>query len=391
MPAESNPAVLAPTGVARHAAAGRGVVARAGSDDGHPDRQRAWVDVDLAALVRNAARIAAHANRPILPMVKADAYGLGAVPAARALEALSPWGLGVATVAEGEALRAAGIARRIVVFTPLLRSELPRARAAGLTPALHRADDVDAWAALGGEAWQLSIDTGMSRAGVRWDALDGALLDAVRRHPPEGAFTHFHSADTDDASRAEQEARFDDAIARLPARPRVLHAENSPGAERASGGSRWDVVRPGVFVYGVSAGERLAPEPVAHLRARVVDVRDVRAGETVSYGAAWRADGPRRIATVAAGYADGYRRSLSGRGVALLDGRRVPVAGRVTMDMTMLDVTGVPCAVGDVVTLIGRDGDAVLTVADVAARADLSPYELLTGLRARVPHFHHDA
>lgn len=391
MPAESNPAVLAPTGVARPEAGARVAAARDVETDAHPDRQRAWVDVDLGALVRNAARVQAHAGRPLLPMVKADAYGLGAVPVARALERLSPWGFGVAAVAEGEMLRAAGIARRIVVFTPLLASELPRARAAGLVPSLHRADDVRAWAALGGGEWQLSIDTGMSRAGVRWDALGDDLLAAVREHPPAGAYTHFHSADTDDASRATQEARFAAAVARLPARPRVLHAENSPGAERTTGGSRWDVVRPGVFVYGVSAGEVLPPEPVAHLRARVVDLRDLRDGETVSYGATWTARGARRIATVAAGYADGYRRGLSNRGTALLHGCGVPVAGRVTMDMTMLDVTDVPCAVGDVVTLLGRDGDAVLTAADVAARADLSPYELLTGLRARVPHFHHDA
>ncbi|MGZ8411948.1 MAG: alanine racemase [Gemmatirosa sp.] len=390
MPAESNPAVLAPTGVARPEAA-RADGVRSGAEDRHPDRQRAWVDVDLRALVRNAATMQAHAGVPILPMVKADAYGLGAIPIACALESLSPWAFGVATIAEGDALRAAGIARRIVVFTPLLRSELPRAHAAGLTPSLHRGDDIDAWGTLGGDRWHLSIDTGMSRTGVRWDALDDALLGAVRRHPPEGAYTHFHSADTDEASCAEQVARFDAAIARLPRRPGVLHAENSPGVERARGGSRWDVVRPGVFVYGVSAGGVLAPEPVAHLRARIVDLRALRDGETESYGATWRAEGPRRIATVAAGYADGYRRSLSSRGVALLHGRAVPVAGRVTMDMTMLDVTDVPCALGDVVTLLGRDGDAVLTVAEVAERADLSPYELLTGLRGRVPHFHHDA
>jgi len=105
----------------------------------------------------------------------------------------------------------------------------------------------------------------------------------------------------------------------------------------------------------------------------------------VSYDGAYRADGPRRIATACVGYADGYRRALSDRGVALLHGRRVAVAGLVTMDMTMLDVTGVPCALGDVVTLLGRDGDALLTAEEVAAAGALSPYELLTGLRARLP------
>jgi alanine racemase len=357
----------------------------------HPDRQRAWLDVDLGALARNAAAAAARARVPLLPMVKADGYGLGATAAVRALEPLAPWGYGVASAAEGEALRAARVDRPVLVLTPLLQGELARARAAGLTPALHRAADVRAWAALGGGAWHLAIDTGMARAGVRWDALDDALLEAVGAHPPQGAFTHFHSADSDDDSRAAQEARFRDAVARLPARPPLLHAENSPGIERAVGASAWDLTRPGVFLYGVSAAGVLPAEPVAHLRARVVDVRDLRDGETVSYGATWAARGARRIATVPAGYADGYRRALSGVGRALLHGRPVPVAGRVTMDMTMLDVTGVPCAVGDVITLLGRDGDAVLTAADVAAAGDLSPYELLTGLRGRVPRLYHDA
>jgi alanine racemase len=358
-------------------------------DDGAADRQRAWVDVDLGALLRNARRLHARSGVPLLPMVKADAYGVGAARSARTLEALEPYGYGVATVPEGEALRAAGIRRRIVVFTPLLPSELPRAAAAGLTPSLHRAEDVRSWAALGGSAWQLAIDTGMSRAGVRWDEVD-ALADVADAHPPEGAYTHFHSADTDDASRAEQEARFAAAVARLAQRPPVLHAENSPGAERAAG-SRWDVVRAGVFLYGVSAGGVLPAEPVAHLRARVVDVRDLRDGESVSYGATWRAQGRRRIATLAVGYADGYRRSLSSRGVALLGGREAPVVGIVTMDMTMLDVTELPCAPGQVATLLGRDGEAVLSATDVAARGELSPYELLTGLRLRLPHFHHHA
>ena len=376
--AESNAAVSAPIAPASDA-----------RRDGASDRQRAWVDVDLGALLRNARQLQARSGVPLLPMVKADAYGVGAAAATRVLEALDPYGYGVATVDEGAALRACGIRRRIVVFTPLLASELPRALAAGLTPSLHRAEDVRRWGALGGGAWQLAVDTGMSRAGVRWDAID-ELVQAAAELPPEGAYTHFHSADTDDASRAEQEARFVSAVERLRERPPVLHAENSPGAERAAR-SRWDVVRAGVFLYGVSAGGVLAAEPVAHLRARVVDVRDLRDGETVSYGATWRARGPRRIATLAVGYADGYRRALSSRGVALLGGREAPVAGVVTMDMTMLDVTELSCAPGDVATLLGRDGDAMLSVADVAARGDLSPYELLTGLRLRLPHLHRDA
>ena len=127
------------------------------------------------------------------------------------------------------------------------------------------------------------------------------------------------------------------------------------------------------------------------MRARIIDVRDVHEGESVSYGATWSARGTRRIATVAAGYADGYRRTLSNSGIALVRGQRVPVAGTVTMDMTMLDVTGIAgCEVGTVVTLIGRDGTACVSTDEVAAMAGLSPYEVLVGLRLRLPrHYRH--
>jgi alanine racemase len=351
-----------------------------------PDGQRAWLEVDLGALRRNAGLVQRRAGVPLIPMVKADAYGLGAVPVARALEPLDPWGFGVATVPEGEELRAAGIGHRVVLFSPILATELPRALRAGLTPSLHRAEDVEAWAALGGAGWHLSVDTGMSRAGVRWDDVD-ALCAAVRAHPPEGVYTHFHSAAVGDGSYDEQVERFGAALARLPARPSVVHAENSPAVERHAP-SRWSVARPGIFLYGVGSGSGVEPEPVAHLRARVVDLRTVRAGETVSYGGTWRADRDRVVATVAAGYADGYRRSLGNRGSALLGGRPVPVVGWVTMDMTMLDVTDVPCAVGDVATLLGVDGACTLTAEAVGRAAGLSPYEILAGLRLRVPRLY---
>src|ERR671912_704308 len=132
---------------------------------------RAWVDVDLGALQRNALAIAGRAGVPLLPMVKADAYGLGAVAVVRALESVDPWGYGVATVEEGAELRDAGIERRIVVFTPLAEEDLAGARAHDLTPALSRAAAIEAWHRLRGTSWHLAIDTGMSRSGIRWDAV----------------------------------------------------------------------------------------------------------------------------------------------------------------------------------------------------------------------------
>jgi alanine racemase len=345
---------------------------------------RAWVDIDLGALRRNGTAIADRAGVPLLPMVKADAYGLGAARIVRVLDELEPWGFGVATVREGEELRRLGIIRPVVVFTPLVRSELDAARRARLRPALESRDTIRRWGATG-EPWHLSIDTGMSRTGVRWtDVAD--LRDVLELNPPEGAFTHFHSAEVDDGSRSEQEQRFAEALAALPFRPMIVHAENGAAIARSEG-SRWDVVRPGIFLYGVGsgAGARIAPEPVAAVRARIVATRWIHEGDTVSYLATYRAPSRRRIATLPLGYADGYRRSLSNRATVLVNGRRAPVVGLVTMDMTMIDVTDVPCEVGDVVTLLGRDGEHLIDLEEWAAASELSPYELLTGLRQRLP------
>ena len=349
-----------------------------------PSLHRARVEIDLGALQRNGAVLARRAGVPLLPMIKADAYGLGAEAVFRALESLEPWGYGVATVAEGEELRGWGVARPVLVFTPLLEHDLGRARSARLTPTLGFANEIEAWRRAGGGAWHLAIDTGMSRAGIPWRQVKEIkhLLEVV---PPEGAFTHFHSAELDNESVAAQEKLFRAAVASLPSRPRLLHTDNSAAIARR-GRSEWDLVRPGIFLYGVGSGRSAAlqPEPVVHLRAPIVEIRNLEAGDTVSYGATLRVDRPARIATLAVGYADGYPRSLSKAGAVLVGGTLAPVAGTVTMDMTMIDVTTVRCEVGDLATLIGRAGDTVLTVERVADDAGMSPYELLTGIRSRV-------
>ena len=348
---------------------------------------RAWVDVDLGALVRNGKTLAQLARVPLLPMVKADGYGLGVRAVVRALAVLDPVGFGVATLAEGVDLRSSGVDRAVLVFTPLLAEDFRAAHEARLTPALSDGASIAAWAACGGGAWHFAIDTGMHRSGVRWDRV-GDLVPLLAAHPPAGAFTHFHSAEVDDASMALQEVRFRESLAVLEAahvRPPVLHADNSAAIVRRSP-SPWSLVRPGVFLYGVSCGGAAALEPasVVSLRAPVVDVRDVHEGESVGYGATWTARRKSRVATLAVGYADGYRRSLGNRGAALVRGSRVPVVGMVTMDMTMIDVTDVPCSIGDVATLMGRDGSVAITVDEVALACALSPYEVLTGLASRV-------
>ncbi|HEV7836808.1 MAG TPA: alanine racemase [Gemmatimonadaceae bacterium] len=345
---------------------------------------RARVEIDLGALRRNGAALARRAGVPLVPMIKADAYGLGAEAVFRALESLEPWGYGVATVDEGDQLREWGASRPVLVFTPLLERELARARSSRLTPTLGFPEEIEAWRRAGGGAWHLAIDTGMSRAGIPAREVE-KIKHLLQLAPPEGAFTHFHSAELDDGSLAAQEKLFRAAIASLPSRPRLLHADNSAAIAR-KGRSEWDLVRPGIFLYGVGSGRSAAlqPEPVVHLRAPIVEIRNLEAGESVSYGATLRVERAARIATLGVGYADGYPRSLGDGGSVLVGGTLAPVTGRVTMDMTMIDVTTVRCEVGDVATLIGRAGDTVLTVERVADDAGMSPYELLTGLRSRV-------
>jgi alanine racemase len=350
----------------------------------HSSIRRAWVEVDLGALLRNGAAIAAHAGVKIVPMVKADAYGLGAVAVARTLEQLDPWGFGVATIAEGEELRRAAIERPIVVFSPLLIGDFDAAVRANLTPTLGTREAIERWRETG-RPWQLSIDTGMNRAGVQWDEIE-TLRDVIAATPPQAVFTHFHSAERGDDTRDLQERRFAEAIARLATRPLLIHAENGAAVEHRAP-SRWGLARPGIFLYGVSSGNspQIHPEPVVAVRARVIDLRTIAADETVSYGATYKAPGKRRIATLGIGYADGYRRGLSNRASVLFHGRRARVVGVVTMDMTMIDVTDVQCEIGDIATLIGSDGADRIDVAELAEMGGLSPYEILTGLRGRLP------
>ncbi|HEX2166395.1 MAG TPA: alanine racemase [Longimicrobiales bacterium] len=364
---------------------------------------RAWVEVDLDALRDNyrAVREAVGARPAIIAMVKADAYGLGADRVVRALEPLEPWGYGVATADEGAALRDFGVRRPIVVFGPLPPAAIDTAARAGLSATISDLTSLEQWAsaATGGQLdFHVEIDTGMGRAGFDWrdtPSWSRAVheIATVGRVRWTGVMTHFHGADGADATAsAVQWERFQDALAQLPV-PRselMVHAANSAAA------IRWpeyaaDAVRPGIFLYGghpaKDAGEPVTgPRPVAAVRARLVLVRDVAPGSTAGYGATHVARQRERWGTLAIGYGDGLPRRLGNRGSAIVRGRVVPFVGRISMDMTVVDITAVPDAqAGDVVTLIGSDGDATISLDDFAAQADTISYEILTGLRPRLP------
>ena len=353
-----------------------------------PDTARAWVDVDLGALEANARTLAALTGSRLLPMVKANGYGLGAIAVARALEALQPWGYGVASVEEGAALREAGITRPILAVSPLLAGAIDAHLAHDIRPTIGDPVALDAWCRRTGRPFHVEIDTGMGRAGIRWNDESALNATAALLHGAqgwEGLFTHFHSADSEPGSAATQWERLQGVVAALPRRPPLMHAANSAGAlcgRRYAG----DLIRPGIFLYGGEAGGT-PPEAVAALRARVLAVRRLETGDSVSYGATWRAPRPTTIATLAVGYADGFPRAASEAPpprpprLVELNGALAPVVGRVTMDMTMIDVGDGRASPGDVATVYGGR----VSLDRQAAAAGTISYELLTALGARVP------
>jgi alanine racemase len=351
-----------------------------------PETTRAWVDVDLAALVKNARTVAAVSGSRLLPMVKANGYGLGATEVARALESVDPWGFGVASLDEARSLRGSGITRPILVLSPLLPQYIEQYLDLDLRPSIGDVAALESWLARGGRPFHVEIDTGMSRAGIRWDdrACLGRLATLLQTAPGwEGVFTHFLAAESDAGTTGRQWDRFQEVLRALPRRPPLIHAANSAAALRGKLFAA-DLVRPGIYLYGGEAGSQ-SPQPVAALRARVVAVRTIAVGDTVGYGATWRAERPTTVATVAVGYADGVPRGSPAAGPERssrhieVNGRMAPVVGRVTMDMCMAAVDE-KVALGDVATVFG----GLISLDQQAEAAGTISYEMLTRLGPRL-------
>lgn len=389
----------------------------------HVDGRPVWAEISLKAIRHNLDVVRKHVgtDRKILAVVKSNAYGLGAVPIAKMLEKAGVGWFGVTCANEGIELRQAGIRGRILILTGFWPGEEMRLVEHDLTPTVSRIGDV-AHLDRAAEAWQkrsakrarakktsrpqrlpfhLKINTGMNRLGIvptEIEQFAGEL--AICKHVKlEGTFTHLASSEDFESSQSQaQEQSFRECIDRLSAlgiSPGIVHMANS-GAICARPSTWFDMVRPGAILYGYyqsfapsamqqEVRQRLPLEPCLSLRARIIALRELPPNEAVGYGARFVTQGPSRIAVINAGYADGIVRQRTNHGCAIVRGKRVPLVGTISMDLTTLDVTTVPdAAVGDVVTIYGRDGDAQIVVSDVAREINTVTAELLCALGRRV-------
>ena len=347
---------------------------------------RAWTEVDLGAIRHNVRALKRRApNSGLMAVVKADAYGHGAVPVSRAALEAGADSLAVVTAEEGAELREAGIEAPILVFTDLLPDGLALAERARLTVTAHSLESAKRISAHPGLRAHLKLNTGMNRWGI--GPREVGEMRKILADRLAGVYTHFATADSDEEATRRQIDAFEAVLSAHDFGGALVHAANS-AATLWHPSSHHDLVRPGIALYGMHPGgdggdpvdEGL--RPALALKSYVAGVRTVESGEGVSYGLTWRARGPTRVATVPVGYAEGYRRTLSNNASALIGGERRPLLGRVTMDACVFGADeGV--RVGDEVVLVGEQGDGALRAEEVARWAGTINYEITTGLNPR--------
>ena len=388
-------------------------------------RRPVWAEVSLGALAQNLEAIRKYVNPPhekrkparkILSIVKGNGYGHGGPDVAKALEkAGSDW-FGVTCTDEGIAVRQNGVRKPILVLTSFVSGEESRLVEHDLTAVIHRCEQLEllnrAAARRGGKKrvpFHLKIDTGMNRLGVSSTDMDcfARQLGKCKHLQLTGIFSHFASSEvfTNTAvgqQTREQEERFYAALERLRALgidPGIVHLANS--AAIVTRPETWaDMVRPGAILYGYHPGydppekreeaeAHLPLKPVMSLRARIISIRTVPVGAGVGYNATFVAKRPCRIGVLAAGYGDGIHRSLGNRGNVLLRGKLAPIVGIISMDVTMIDVTEIDGAeIGDVATIHGTDGKAILPANRVARSIGTVTSDLLCAVSQRVPRLY---
>jgi alanine racemase len=370
-----------------------------------------WAEVSLTTLRQNFRTVQKHvgANVTVCAVVKADAYGHGAVECSRALEAEGATWLGVTSLDEAIPLREAGVRANILLMTGFWRGEESEIVRLQLTPTvwepwhIESLDRAAAGLGVARHPVHLKVDTGMGRLGVGIDQLPGVLtaLKAANHLVLEGLSTHLASSEIMDApSVAEQERSFDAArrmVDEVGMEPVFVHMANTGAV--ISRRETWNsMVRPGVALYGyylpfqragreVSGGTlRLPVKPVLTWKTRILSLRDFGANQPLGYGATYVTKAPAHVAVLPVGYADGYNRQLSNRGRVIVREHYAPIVGRISMDLTLVDVTGIPgVAVGDEVILLGAGEGLSVDALEHAELANSTPYEILCNISKRVP------
>ena len=362
------------------------------------------VIIDLDAIEKNIDAVREKAGLPVMAIVKADAYGHGAIQVARLLKDKCAF-FGVSSMLEAMELRRAGLDNPILIlgYTPV--SAFPTAVRNGIRPSIFHYEDALALSRTAVELgvskapFHFALDTGMSRIGFQATTAAADQCARIARLPgifAEGLFTHFATADSADLSRSQKQAelfyRFDSMLRERGVEIPIRHLDNSAGIMNFS--HPCEMVRSGIITYGLyprDEGDRshLALTPALSWQCRITHLKLLEAGREISYGGTFVTTKPTMVATIPVGYADGYRRSLSGKFHVLIHGKEAPILGRVCMDQLMVDVTHIPeTRLEDTVILIGKSGDAQITVEQIAAAADSFNYELVCGISRRVPRIY---
>ena len=359
-----------------------------------------YTQVNLDILKENIKAIKSYTKTPVMAVIKADAYGHGAVEFAKVLQKEVAF-FGVAALAEAVELRENGIDTPILMLGHTPHAAYPQTVKLGIRSAIFCYEDA---ALLSAEAvkqgvtvpFHFAVDTGMSRIGFQVTQRDVDICEKIVNLPnlqAEGMFTHFSNADDEDQTRTKKQRSlfelFREGLRQKGIEIPICHTENSAALTNFS--NHFDMVRAGIILYGYYPGEdvqknNVPVKPVLSWYSRVTHVKALDEGRTIGYGATYTLPDPTIVATVSVGYADGYRRALSNKGHVLIHGKQAPILGRVCMDQIMVDVTFIPgVQPGDTVTLLGTDGDNTITADHMARWADTISYEILCDISKRVP------
>lgn len=359
-----------------------------------------YVKIDLDAIEANIDAVHSRTGVKVMAVVKADAYGHGAVQVARLLEKKCSF-FGVSSVLEAMELRHAGIYKPILILGHTPVAAFSMLVQAEVRPTIYTFEDAQALSQEAQRqnkptAFHFAVDTGMSRIGFQVTEEDADVCARIAGLPyliPEGIFSHFATADCADLSRsAAQNAlfvRFCTMLEQRGVHLEIRHLDNSAGIMNFR--YNFDMVRSGIVTYGMYPSSEVDPEklhikPALQWLSRVTHVKTLPAGREISYGGTYVTTRQTRVATIPVGYADGYRRSLSGKFYVLIRGQRAPILGRICMDQMMVDVTHIPdVQPNDRVTLVGSDGSETITMESLAEAADTFNYEMVCGISRRVP------